>query len=109
MMKTFTRVRPVPGMGRVSKALVMGGVMALATGCTNATIAAENPPHITIRYEDLNLASASGVATLKHRIAHATEAVCGDLSTSVLRLSTQYRRCVKDASDRALAQVTWGK
>jgi UrcA family protein len=108
-MKTSTRARLVSAPGHVCKILIAGGSMALATYYARAAIAEENPPQVTVRYNDLNLTSASGAATLKRRIQRAAEAVCGDLSFRELQLSMQYRECVNDAADRALVQVHWGK
>lgn len=56
---------------------------ALSLSLLSATpVAAEpadatNAPVATIRLDDLNLATADGMAQFNRRIAHATEAVCG--------------------------------
>lgn len=40
-----------------------------------------NAPAETIRFDDLNLATADGIAQLNRRIARATETVCGSYAS----------------------------
>ena len=61
-------------------------ILASALSLTLLTAAAEpgdapDAPVATIRFADLNLATADGMAQLNHRIARATEAVCGSYAS----------------------------
>ncbi|WP_225205831.1 UrcA family protein [Novosphingobium huizhouense] len=53
---------------------------------------------LDVRYDDLNLASGRGVATLDRRIARAAVAVCGSADGAELAL----RRAVKACQRRAI-------
>ena len=66
------------------------------------------PASIEVRYDDLNLSATSGVETLKRRIQGAAGRVCSYLDLRQPRRISEYRECVREASDRALAQVNLG-
>ena len=107
-MKTSTKLRSVPALGRISKTLIMTcGAMALAAHSPRAAVAAESVPQVTVRYDDLNLSSESGMNALKQRIRHAAEIVCGEVDTRDTRGLTQHFKCVRDAADTALTRVNW--
>ena len=101
-MKTSTKLRSI------SKTLIItGGAMALAAHSPRAAVAAESVQQVTVRYDDLNLSSGSGMKVLKQRIWHAAEIVCGEGDTREARGLTQHNKCVRDAVDTALTHVSW--
>ncbi|MGH8140603.1 MAG: UrcA family protein [Steroidobacteraceae bacterium] len=53
-------------------------------------------PSVKVRYDDLNMATENGTATLYRRIVSAARQVCPD----------QYSRNLKDASDSRKCQAT---
>jgi UrcA family protein len=107
-MKTANKLRSKPALGRISKTLIItGGAMALAAHSPRAAVAAESMPQVTVRYDDLNLSSESGIKALKLRIRHAAEIVCGEVDTREIRGLTQHLNCVHDAADTALTRVNW--
>jgi UrcA family protein len=107
-MKTSTKLRSIPALGRISKALIIaGGAMALAGHSPRVAVAAESVQQVTVRYGDLNLSSESGINALKQRIRHAAEMVCGEVDTREIRGSTQHLKCVRDAADTAPTRVNW--
>jgi UrcA family protein len=105
-MKTSTTLRSIPILGRISKTLIIaGGAMALAAHSPRAAVAADSVQQITVRYDDLNLSSESGMKALKQRIRHAAEIVCGEVDTRNIDGSTQHLKCVRDAANTALTRV----
>jgi UrcA family protein len=107
-MKTSTKLRSIPALGRISKTLIIaGGAMALAAHSPRAAVAAESVQQVTVRYDDLNLSSESGINALKQRIRRAAEIVCGEGDTRDARGLTQHNKCVRDAADTALTRVNW--
>jgi UrcA family protein len=78
--------------------------------CAELAVAAipENsrPASVRVRYDDVDLSTSSGVATLKRRVRDAARQVCAmqDNPGDPI-LGFAYRRCVLDASDKALSQV----
>ena len=107
-MKTSTKLRSIPVLGRISKTLIItGGAIALVAHSPRAAVAAESVPQVTVRYDDLNLSSESGINALRQRIRHAAEMVCGEVDAREIRGSTQHLKCVRDAADTALTRVNW--
>jgi UrcA family protein len=106
-MNTPDKFRPITRLERIAKILITGGAMALAVHSPSAAIAAESVRQVTVRYDDLNLTSASGIKVLKQRIWHAAEIVCGEVDTRELDAFKQYLKCARDATDSALARVNW--
>ena len=105
-MKTSTTLRSIPIWGRISKTLIIaGGVMALVAHSPRAAVAAGSVQQVTVRYDDLNLSSESGMKTLKQRIRYAAEIACGEVDTREISRSTQHLKCVHDAADTALTRV----
>ena len=101
-MKTVMRGSAAAGLGHVSKPVIMC-TMALATYSASAA----NAEEIKVRYDDLNLSHPMGVQVLKHRIQHAAQYVCGPKDTRDLERMWLYLECIREAADRALAQVSW--
>lgn len=96
MMKTFpTRVLLTAILGAVSYATHASG------SDEQGRIA------VTVRYDDLNLSAPAGVASLKRRVSRAAEQVCTDgYGRDPFGKSLQLR-CMRRATDKALAQVKW--
>jgi len=80
-------------------ALAIGGA-ALA-----ATLAQNHPRRVIVRYDDLNLSTASGVEALKQRVGQAAIRVCAGQEGDDPLSARQHLYCVSSAADRALAQV----
>ena len=90
--------------------------LLVTTGTLGATVAVtSNAPiistqgHATVRvqYGDLNLASAQGQKTLSQRIHQAVDMVCFQPDQRALKLWSEYRQCMQDATNSAWAQVRW--
>ena len=105
-MQTSTQARLISGPNRVLKTLMMGA-MVLASYGASMPAAADRARQISVRYDDLNLSSASGIEVLKRRIRGAAEIVCGEADTRELSGSMLRRQCVREAADAALKQVNW--
>ena len=55
---------------------------------------------------DLNLESQAGAQVMLHRIHYAASIVCGfRADDSVLAMSRTYRRCMDDATERAVGKL----
>ena len=110
-MKTPSNVHAVSRLGRISrtltKTLILSGAAALAAYSPSATFAEEGVRQVRVRYDDLNLASRSGVETLKRRIRNAAESVCDDGAAHQPELWLEYARCVNDKARDALSRVNW--
>lgn len=91
------------------KVLLIG---ALAVGASLTAHSASDsgsimpPASVEIRFDDLNLAATSGMQTLRRRIQDAAGRVCSYLDLRQPRRASEFRTCVRDASDKALAQVS---
>jgi UrcA family protein len=59
----------------------------------------------SVKYNDLNLASAEGVSTLNRRVRRAAKMLCTTNSSSALELFGLVRECVSDAISGAQPQV----
>jgi UrcA family protein len=67
--------------------------------------AATDRTSVAVRYDDLNLATDSGVRTLYARLRHAAERVCPDSAARDLARLQLARSCQAQAIDAAVAQV----
>jgi UrcA family protein len=57
-----------------------------------------------VAYSDLDISTPRGAETLKIRLRNAADYVCtGGTGDTVVRTSPRYRKCVHDASHRAVA------
>ena len=79
-------------------------VLAVSTA-----VRAETPSqavrHEVVRYDDLNLASAAGQATLHIRLKGAVETVCGQADLRNFDEAADYKACVAKASHDAMSVV----
>jgi UrcA family protein len=103
-MNTSTFVRPTAGL-RLIGATLIASAIALPFYAATASADDASQRTIRVRYDDLNLSSAFGVNVLKHRVMRAAKQACGNDDELELRLSGGYRRCVTEATERALATV----
>jgi len=88
----------------VATVLTTSGVVAFSDPA-NASVVADNPPHIVVRVEDLNLKSAAGRATAEYRIRDAATRVCAFGSASPIE-SNRCRSNAIQGAERMLAAQT---
>lgn len=82
---------------------VLAGAVAIAgLSLLSGAASAES---LTVKFEDLNLASEQGVATLYSRLQAASRAVCRDFDGQQLRQKAERRQCYAEALSGAVAQV----
>jgi UrcA family protein len=91
-----------------------GSMLVALTACMAVGLAsvaraapAEAAPSVTVRFGDLNLASAAGVATLHARVTAAAHQVCGSSGVDHRDLPAyaSERACVSQAIANALRDV----
>jgi len=88
------------------RSLAVAGAFALAvTTVTFAAPPSDAAPSVTVRYDDLNLASTAGVDALYRRISSAASAVCRDEHTRDLTLQAAVEHCRANAIAQAVAEV----
>lgn len=81
-------------------------LIAAALAATVSTAALAEPVSLTVRYSDLDLASADGQKALDRRIDQAARTVCGDQNGFVpLPTRVQISKCVTKATERAVAAL----
>jgi UrcA family protein len=87
-------------------ATVLLAVLGSAASLADTPLA----PTATVKYADLNLSSASGVAVLYRRIESAAAEVCQlPQGTHQLKLETELKSCRAQATDRAVGQANLPK
>jgi UrcA family protein len=85
---------------------VAGALAALAvTTASFATAPSDEAPSVTVRYDDLNLATTAGANTLYHRISNAARSVCRDEYTRDLSVIAAMERCRANAIAQAVHEV----
>jgi len=86
--------------------LIVTAVAALMVCLTtHASDYATARPAVTVNIGDLNLATPDGVAALKRRIHSAAEMVCAVGDPRDLRTAQAEKRCMDNATSRALTYV----
>lgn len=90
-------------MNATLKALIAATPCALALAAATPAAAFDfaKPVSVMVRHIDLDLTSASGRATLNHRINAAVKRVCGVAGGQDLRQNAAIRRCRIDAAGAA--------
>ena len=86
-------------------ASALASVTAATAGAASLSAPVGDPPSVTVRYADLDLQTAQGVATLYHRLTMAASQVCpqGDaMNLHLLRLSHD---CRQAAIQRAIGVI----
>jgi len=85
---------------------VAGAFAALAVTTTSfATPYSEAAPAVTVRYDDLNLATPAGVDALYRRISSAARAVCSDENSRGLAFVAATELCRANAVAKAVREV----
>jgi len=85
---------------------VAGAFAALTvTAVSFAAPSSDNVPTVTVRYDDLNLATAAGVDTLYRRISSAAREVCPDMYSRDLKIVAASAHCRADAVAQAVHAV----
>ena len=93
-------------MKTVPTRALLTAILAAVSHATYASGADEQGDvSVTIRYDDLNLSAPASVASLKRRISRAGAQVCADQSGSDPLDKILRQRCVRRATDKALAQA----
>jgi UrcA family protein len=83
-------------------ALALGSTLAVAGEASDHTASRQQ----TVRFGDLNLHSAEGVATLYRRITSAAENVCAPVTIPGSRIvSVDFRDCVARAIAEAVSKI----
>jgi UrcA family protein len=96
----------------------MGFLPALVAGLLAATVNAsamasqysygglsDQPPSVTVRYDDLNLATRDGRASLYRRLKQAAQKVCPDDGAPELSRYMQAQACQVAAVQRAIRAI----
>jgi len=86
------------------RSLAVAGAFA-ALAVSTATFAGDGAPSVTVRYDDLNLATPVGVEILYRRISSAARAVCPDVHSRELVVVSAGERCQANAVAEAVRQV----
>lgn len=80
--------------------------LAVAMLSTAPALADSASPTVSVRFDDLNLDGAAGVARLYQRLHFAAEKVCGPREATGSRLaSLDWQKCVATAVDHAVKAV----
>jgi UrcA family protein len=80
-------------------------VSGTALAGTPSTARSADVPTVTVRYDDLNLATDRGTAVLYKRITNAARQVCPDEFSRDLAVVTASRACQAKAIARAVQDV----
>jgi UrcA family protein len=85
---------------------VAGAFAALAVTTTSfATPFSDEAPSVTVRYDDLNLDTSTGVDALYRRISKAARQVCPDAHSRDLEVVAASERCQANAVAQAVREV----
>ena len=86
--------------------LLLAGAWQCGALAAPAASTATNVEQITVHFGDLNIDQTTGAVVLYRRIRHAAERVCGEREVPGSRVvSLDWRRCVADSIDRAVASL----
>jgi UrcA family protein len=83
--------------------LAVAGLVASVTGF--AATPDVDAPSVQVRYDDLNLATTTGVNTLYRRISVAAREVCPDVYSRDLHVVLAGQRCQAAAIAKAVGEV----
>jgi UrcA family protein len=89
----------------IARILALSVMSAAATLTQAATPAPDDVPTVRVHYQDLDLNSEHGAATLYKRIEGAAKQVCPTTSGLSVRASRLAEQCVARAIERAVADV----
>jgi UrcA family protein len=93
---------------RMVASLMLPALFVAAPAFAAAAAAVEAPPSVTVRYDDLNLTSPKGVASLYRRIQYAATEACrpaeGPQSVERMRWGA-WNKCFRHAISEAVQAV----
>jgi UrcA family protein len=81
------------------------GAAGMVAAAAQARAADSDSRSITVSVRDLDLSTTRGQETLRRRVKWAADIVCGLPDSRDLRLLSEYRNCVDEATNTALAQA----
>jgi UrcA family protein len=90
---------------RLRALILVGCVLGIGSSLAHATPVTTDPPSITVKYADLNLATDVGAHELYSRIAIAARAVCPDANIRDLGAFSSSKMCQSEAIARAVQDV----
>lgn len=90
----------------IARILALSVMSAAATVTQAGTPAMEDDvPTLRVHYQDLDLSTENGAATLYRRIAIAAKQVCPSTDTRLLHDKKIAEKCIDSAIERAVADV----
>jgi UrcA family protein len=94
-------------ISRLRTAIATAAFTTLASGFAALPAVADtiDPPQMTVKYADLNVASPQGAAVLYARIRHAAKNVCLQLEGGGPDVYGQRETCINKAIEGAVAKV----
>jgi UrcA family protein len=100
-MKTMTTVNCF----RTVIAAALFGTVALSFAVSPSVADSFDPPQVTVKYGDLNVANSQGASALYARIQHAAENVCLQFDWGGLDNYVQRKACIHKAISGAVNKV----
>jgi UrcA family protein len=92
-------------MARPTLAIIAAGLGGWLLASAALAQPATEAPTAHVRFADLDLNKDAGVERLYARLRHAAEAVCGSVDARDLARLSQHEACLREALDRAVADV----
>lgn len=89
----------------IARILALSVMSAAATLTQAGTPAPDDVPTVRVHYQDLDLSTEYGAATLYKRIESAAKQVCPATNAMSARTSQLAQKCVAAAIERAVADV----
>jgi UrcA family protein len=86
-------------------ALVAAFGLAAVAGPVSAQAAPGGEISIKVQTGDIDLSKPAGAAVMLQRIHNAASKICGPAPTDWLHFGAQYKACLKETSDRAVARL----
>ena len=103
-MKRFVQLTPVLATVGLGLGLVLN------VGAAQARIGDDNAPRtITLDLKDLDLKTPQGQSAVMRRIKWAADVVCGAPDSRDLRMAVEYRNCISEATNSAMAKIKFPK
>jgi UrcA family protein len=84
---------------------LVGVPLLAATSVSVAAAVDRMPTQVTVRYDDLDLATAHGAQVMYHRLNNAARSVCGDEEPLYLEAWHAIRMCQRDAIQQAVQEL----
>ena len=83
----------------ITAAVAVLSMVALPTASSAEAVS------ISVQYSDLDLSTASGLATLEGRIERAASRICGRSEVRPLYKALAYKRCVAEVNNSARTEI----